>query len=165
MIIIIGVLASIAIPAFLNQRMKANDAVLKSELKNVATAIHTWEASGKNISSDTRYIDATYHYVAYVNTSPLNAWPRNISGVRAFVPEFLEGYNPTEGTRISVKIVDPSVGFCVAGAKDNSNYDSLLDNNVAYTSRMLFYDSVTGKVSDRQSLTRHGGCEYFAPKG
>ena len=41
-IIIIGILAAIAIPVFLNQRKKGVDASLKSDLKNAATHVETW---------------------------------------------------------------------------------------------------------------------------
>jgi type IV pilus assembly protein PilA len=41
-IIIIGILAAIAIPVFLNQRKKGVDASLKSDLKNAATQVETW---------------------------------------------------------------------------------------------------------------------------
>ncbi|HTW16837.1 MAG TPA: prepilin-type N-terminal cleavage/methylation domain-containing protein [Nocardioides sp.] len=41
-IIIIGILAAIAIPAFLNQRQKGVDASLKSDVKNAATIVETW---------------------------------------------------------------------------------------------------------------------------
>src|SRR4051794_39513293 len=41
-IVIIGILAAIAIPIFLNQRHKAVDAGLKSDLKNAATNVETW---------------------------------------------------------------------------------------------------------------------------
>jgi prepilin-type N-terminal cleavage/methylation domain-containing protein len=41
-IIIIGILASIAIPVFLNQRKKGVDASLKSDLKSAATAMETY---------------------------------------------------------------------------------------------------------------------------
>jgi type IV pilus assembly protein PilA len=37
-VIIIGILAAIAIPVFLNQRAKAQDAAAKSDLRNAATA-------------------------------------------------------------------------------------------------------------------------------
>ena len=40
-IIIIGILAAIAIPVFLNQRKKAVDASLKADLKNAATVVET----------------------------------------------------------------------------------------------------------------------------
>ena len=41
-IIIIGILAAIAIPVFLNQRKKGWDAQAKSDLKNMATAQETY---------------------------------------------------------------------------------------------------------------------------
>ena len=40
-IVIIGILAAIAIPLFLNQREKGVDASIKSDLKNAATAAET----------------------------------------------------------------------------------------------------------------------------
>ena len=40
-IVIIGILAAIAIPLFLNQRKKGVDASIKSDLKNAATAAET----------------------------------------------------------------------------------------------------------------------------
>jgi prepilin-type N-terminal cleavage/methylation domain-containing protein len=41
-IVIIGILAAIAIPIFLNQRKKGVDASLKSDLKSGATTVETW---------------------------------------------------------------------------------------------------------------------------
>ena len=41
-VIIIGILAAIAIPVFLNQRKKGVDAGIKSDLKNAAITIETW---------------------------------------------------------------------------------------------------------------------------
>ena len=41
-IVIIGILAAIAIPVFLNQRQKGVDAGLKSDLKNAATQVETY---------------------------------------------------------------------------------------------------------------------------
>src|SRR5437667_2749577 len=41
-IIIIGILAAIAIPVFLNQRQKGYDAQAKSDLRNAATAEETY---------------------------------------------------------------------------------------------------------------------------
>jgi type IV pilus assembly protein PilA len=41
-IIIIGILAAIAIPIFLNQRKKGVDASIKSDIKNFATQIETY---------------------------------------------------------------------------------------------------------------------------
>ena len=41
-VIIIGILAAIAIPVFLNQRKKGVDASIKSDLKNAAISVETW---------------------------------------------------------------------------------------------------------------------------
>lgn len=41
-IIIIGILAAIAIPVFLNQRSKGWDSAVKADLRNAATAQETW---------------------------------------------------------------------------------------------------------------------------
>src|ERR1700757_5301895 len=41
-ILIIGILAAVAIPAFLNQRGKANDANVKSDIKTAQTAEETY---------------------------------------------------------------------------------------------------------------------------
>jgi len=41
-IIIIGILAAIAIPVFLNQRKKAVDASMKADLKNAATVVESY---------------------------------------------------------------------------------------------------------------------------
>ena len=40
-IVIIGILVAIAIGAFLNQRKKANDSAVKSDVKNVSTQVET----------------------------------------------------------------------------------------------------------------------------
>ena len=45
-IIIIGILAAIAIPVFLNQRKKGVDASIKSDLKSAATQVETWNNAG-----------------------------------------------------------------------------------------------------------------------
>ncbi len=47
-IIIIGILAAIAIPVFLNQRQKANDAAVKADVVNVATQIETMLVDSPN---------------------------------------------------------------------------------------------------------------------
>lgn len=41
-VVIIGILAAVAIPVFLNQRQKAADAGTKSDLKNAATLMETY---------------------------------------------------------------------------------------------------------------------------
>lgn len=47
-ILIIGILAAIAIPVFLNQRQTANDAAVQSDVKNTATAMQTYFSANPN---------------------------------------------------------------------------------------------------------------------
>jgi type IV pilus assembly protein PilA len=52
-IIIIGILAAIAIPVFLNQRQKGYDAAIKSDLRNAATAEETYLTDNNAYSAQT----------------------------------------------------------------------------------------------------------------
>ncbi|WP_231123567.1 type IV pilin protein [Nocardioides sambongensis] len=54
-IVIVGILAAIAIPVFLNQRQKAVDSGLKSDLKAAATTVETWivDNPSTTITADT----------------------------------------------------------------------------------------------------------------
>ena len=51
-IIIIGILAAIAIPVFLNQRKKGYDAQVKSDLRNAATAEETYLTDYSTYTTD-----------------------------------------------------------------------------------------------------------------
>jgi type IV pilus assembly protein PilA len=53
-ILIIGILAAIAIPVFLNQRQTANDGAVESDVKNAATQVESWIVGekGKNTPID-----------------------------------------------------------------------------------------------------------------
>jgi type IV pilus assembly protein PilA len=52
-IIIIGILAAIAIPVFLNQRKKAVDASIKSDLRTAATALETYFTDNQSYAAAT----------------------------------------------------------------------------------------------------------------
>ena len=52
-VIIIGLLAAIAIPAFLGQRNKANDAAAKSLVRNGATAMEAFFSDGNTYATAT----------------------------------------------------------------------------------------------------------------
>jgi type IV pilus assembly protein PilA len=59
-IIIIGILAAIAIPVFLNQRKKAVDASMKSDLRTVATNEETYFVDNQAYTTDlTVFTDLT----------------------------------------------------------------------------------------------------------
>ena len=85
-IIIIGILAAIAIPVFLNQRAKGWDAAVQSDLRNAATAQETWltegnpgqytasvgqlQASGFKYSAGGNYFGGTSLWVPSANGPP-----------------------------------------------------------------------------------------------
>ncbi len=50
-IVIIGILAAIAIPIFLNQRKKGVDASLKADLRGAASQIETWVVDNPSVST------------------------------------------------------------------------------------------------------------------
>lgn len=56
-IIIIGILAAIAIPVFLNQRQKGWEAAVQSDLRNAATAQETWLTQEDIYSAETPVVD------------------------------------------------------------------------------------------------------------
>ena len=51
-ILIIGILAAIALPAFLNQRSKAQDTEAKSAARTAQTALETWYTDEQNYNVD-----------------------------------------------------------------------------------------------------------------
>lgn len=55
-ILIIGILAAIAIPVFLNQRKTANDGAVESDVKNATSQIETWIVGQKGAENN---IDAS----------------------------------------------------------------------------------------------------------
>lgn len=50
-ILIIGILAAIAVPAFLNQRKVANDSAVESDVKNTALALDTYITDNPNAAT------------------------------------------------------------------------------------------------------------------
>jgi type IV pilus assembly protein PilA len=49
-ILIIGILAAIAIPVFLNQRQTANDGVVTSDVRNAVAQVETWVAKQSSVT-------------------------------------------------------------------------------------------------------------------
>jgi type IV pilus assembly protein PilA len=61
-ILIIGILAAIALPAFLGQRSRAQDTEAKSAVREAQTAMETWYTDNQNYSAtvgDLRQIEAS----------------------------------------------------------------------------------------------------------
>ena len=58
-VIIIGILAAIAIPVFLNQREKATDSSMKSDLRTLATAQETYLVDNQKYTAALADLDVT----------------------------------------------------------------------------------------------------------
>ncbi|MDO8120533.1 prepilin-type N-terminal cleavage/methylation domain-containing protein [Isoptericola sp. b490] len=74
-IIIIGILAAIAIPVFLNQRKKGWDAAAKSDLKNMATAEETFLTDQDVYASNVGYLITEGFNPSYDSVSGWTATP------------------------------------------------------------------------------------------
>ena len=104
-IIIIGILAAIAIPVFLNQRKKGVDAGIKSDLKNAATITETW-----------------------ITDNPTAVSPADIDVIKATGYDF----KPTGSNDIKLYPL-ANKGYCITGTNTGSSltsgkfyYDSVL---------------------------------------
>ena len=74
-ILIIGILTAIAVPAFLNQRKSAEDAVLKSDIKQIKLAYQQYATSNRNL---TIYPDLIVDWKNTEADSPANADPMGL---------------------------------------------------------------------------------------
>ena len=70
-ILIIGILAAIAIPAFLNQKSKAQDSAAKTTVRTAATAMETF-ATDNNGSYSGATVAALHSYEPSINTAAGN---------------------------------------------------------------------------------------------
>ncbi|SDQ46796.1 type II secretion system protein [Quadrisphaera sp. DSM 44207] len=96
--IIIGILAAIAVPVFLNQRQKAVDSSIKSDIRTVATTVETAFVDSQSypVTSGSAYVD-----------------------VSATGQTVLVGLGKlTNGNKIEYKPVTD--GFCIRGSSANA---------------------------------------------
>jgi type IV pilus assembly protein PilA len=96
--IIIGILAAIAIPVFLNQRKKAVDTSIKSDLRSVATSV------------ETAFVDSQ----AYPTQTAWTLAGTSSSQTGVVVPEA----RTTPNNKIEYKVV--TGGFCLRGSSANA---------------------------------------------
>jgi type IV pilus assembly protein PilA len=127
-IVIIGILAAIAIPVFLNQRKKGVDASLKSDLKNAATAVETW---------------ATDNPSGVVT-------PQTVGAASAGTLE-LDGFKTSTGNTVKLKPQGTTVGVFTLCAY-NAGASVATDGTAG---KSLYYDSNNGGL---QSTPLAGAC-------
>jgi len=76
-IIIIGILAAIAIPLFLNQRQKAKDATLKEGFHALQVGIESWSVDNNANYPDTGNVGAGVADAVGVGLERLSPWPKD----------------------------------------------------------------------------------------
>ena len=103
-IIIIGILAAIAIPVFLNQRKKAVDAGIKSDLRTVATEMETY------------FTDNQVYPPTGAVTGGTGATPNTMT-IGA------DTITLTAGNTIAVKLI--TSGYCLFGTNPNGTSATL----------------------------------------
>ena len=99
--IIIGILAAIAIPTFLNQRTNGYNAGVKTDLSNIALNVESSavDAGGSYVTLVNGAVDTQIAVTNGITTAGLNA----IS------------YTPTAGVKLYVGAAGSTTGFCLYG--------------------------------------------------
>ena len=110
-IIIIGILAAIAIPVFLNQRKKGIDASLKADLRSAAVIMETWAVDNPG--------------------APAPGWEHAHSGGSVIYGEVLKGLRISPGTYVYLLRSEKlATGWCVfaynTGASKAVYWDKLM---------------------------------------
>jgi type IV pilus assembly protein PilA len=101
-IVIVGILAAIAIPTFVNQKSKANDAQAKALVRNAATTIETWSTdhdgsyAGVNTPADLQAITPS------LNTSSTNGDAYLSTATGTSQGYTLVATSPTSGDSFSI---------------------------------------------------------------
>jgi type IV pilus assembly protein PilA len=134
-ILIIGILAAIAIPSFLNQREKGQDACAKSMARTMQTAM------------ETIYIDNS----SYVTGTPL--------GLASVENQVSDGKCGT-GTTITTGAVSSGPGVCTSAAPAAGNY-CLAATSPAQsggTHSFAITRSTTGTIARTCTPAGQGGC-------
>jgi len=116
-ILIIGILAAIAIPSFLNQRYKGQDACAKSMAKQMQTAIKTYQTDNNSYSGATLAQLSTIETSITGTTAGGNCAPVAVGTTQAG--------GACSGT--------PTTGFCVSAASLSGNTFSIAESGGGVT--------------------------------
>jgi type IV pilus assembly protein PilA len=120
-ILIIGILAAIAIPTFLNQKSKANDASAQSLVRNAATAMETYATNnnGSYAGSGTAALNSitpALNITANSNNAYLTSATGDLSSYT------IVGYSPTDQETFSLTNSNGTETFgCSPAGKGSCN--------------------------------------------
>jgi prepilin-type N-terminal cleavage/methylation domain-containing protein len=118
--IIIGILAAIAIPVFLNQRKSARDSAIKSDLRNFATQMESYYTDNQN-------------YVAPTGTAPnylIGGETAKVSSGNTIVVKFAAAGAATPATTYaSSTAVAGGTAFCLQGSNAGASHDWVYESD------------------------------------
>jgi prepilin-type N-terminal cleavage/methylation domain-containing protein len=158
-IIIIGVLAAIAVPIYLNQQKTANDSNLRSDIKNAGLAAQTaladhdssWDKL-KTTAANTLYVDNN----SKIKT-PKASWVmwNNVAA--------LPTIKSSNGTFMELVHIDtPSAiwdaheenDFCILGSNLKSNYNWKEGDTALQYGKLVFYDQKLGGLTTFEKILK-----------
>lgn len=157
-ILIVGILSAIAIPAFMNQRKEAFDASLKSDIKNMALAMETWKVkTGSNEQSMALPTGSNGWYVVARNSSD--------SGfVGTQTPEtFPEDFVKPElskGTGMGI-FIPRQAGYCIVANNNHGNFSRSKAVTQGGFKVAMYYDSLAGGFYYPEDLPPRGACNQY----
>ena len=124
-ILIIGILAAIAIPVFLNQRMTANDGAVESDVKNAATQVESWIVGQKGKATKIEDASAT--------PGPATT---DLTQIKA-------GIKTSAGVKLAIQ--GDANSYCIKGVHENGKKYKGTDATAAVT-LVLTYDNTAGGI-------------------
>lgn len=143
-VLIIGILASIAVPVFLNQRKKSLESQLRADMKTVAT----WMETNKIQDQAAEYPRlAKNWYAPNGNTTNYSNWPDDlkISENTGIITSDSGGSQAWFGG----KAVPAGDGFCIEGQVRNSSFDLSADSPTKWR---MYYNSLKGGFTNSCAL-------------
>lgn len=163
-IIIIGILAAIAIPIYLNQQREANAAALKHDMRSMAASVHTFYTSHDD--RENYDLEELNGWTVVARESADAKFSGDAPGSKR-PTTYPEGFPPIPlSSGVAIGVAENSNGgreageFCIVGNAENSRYE-VKDPNGAYGDRLwdsLFYDSSAGGILEPDQLTEDGAC-------
>lgn len=178
-ILIIGVLSSIAIPAYMNQRSAAQEAALKADMKNMATHVYTFYAKNPDIKSidptwkedGSGLTNAGWSVIVWGEGEPLFAGLKRAQATSDQVmPKGMDPITVSEGVAVGVvtfqSVTKSKAGgeFCILGNATGTRYENPAVKPEGKTGfyYALYYDSANGGFYNPEDLPSTGACGQYA---
>lgn len=139
-ILIIGILASIAIPVFVNQRKTANDGAVTSDVKNSLTVINSYFIDRKDKNGFIREDLAASQPSSFVKDANGESYYKVSNGVHM---------------RIMSDLGSPGTGaYKVCGWHDNGNKYSKSDQSLIWSSTTGSFETSAGSCNGWENLSK-----------